>query len=96
MKIEDKIDQTRGDWRVSHTVHRREKKTLILALYHVMNNTCIHESGAHIYICTRGEEYTKNPIKNIIIERLHISKKVLRRIEDSLWLNYSVTRLNKK
>jgi hypothetical protein len=43
----------------------------------------------------RGRIY-QEPHKNIIIERLHISKKVLRRIEDSLWLNYSVTRLNKK
>jgi hypothetical protein len=25
MKIEDKINQIRGDWRVSHTVHRGEK-----------------------------------------------------------------------
>jgi hypothetical protein len=25
MKIKDKIDQTRGDRRVSHAVHRREK-----------------------------------------------------------------------
>jgi hypothetical protein len=26
MKIEDKIDQNRGDHRVSHTVHREEKR----------------------------------------------------------------------
>jgi hypothetical protein len=25
MKIEDKINQTRGDWRFSHVVHRGEK-----------------------------------------------------------------------
>jgi hypothetical protein len=36
-----------------------------LALYHVMNSTCIHlrVNGSHIYIYRRGRIYKKNPEK---------------------------------
>jgi hypothetical protein len=45
-----------------------EKITLTLkigSVYHVINSTCIHlrVNSPNIYICTGGEEYTKNPIK---------------------------------
>jgi predicted glycosyltransferase involved in capsule biosynthesis len=85
----------------SGSMREGKNKTLTLKIgfvYHDRNNTCIHmrtEDSNIIYMYKRGRIY-QEPHKNIIIERLHISKKVLRRIEDSLWLNYSVTRLNKK
>jgi hypothetical protein len=46
MKIEDKIDQNRGDRRVSHAVHRREK-TL--------------DFGSYIYMYRRERIYKEPP-----------------------------------
>jgi hypothetical protein len=64
MKIEDKIDQNREDRRVNHAVHPGEKKSYILAQYHVMNNTCIHlmVRGSYIYMYRRDIIY-KEPLK---------------------------------
>jgi hypothetical protein len=64
MKIEDNIDQNRGDCRVSHAVHRGEKiprfwLDAMLGIAPVF----IWGSGAHIYKCTGGGEYTKNPLE---------------------------------
>jgi hypothetical protein len=63
MKIEDKIDQTRGERRVSHAVHRGEKNPYILALYHVINSTCIHlrDMGSYIYMYRRDRIYKEPP-----------------------------------
>jgi hypothetical protein len=62
MKIEDKIDQNRGDRRVSHAMHRG-KNPKILALYHVMNSTCIHlrVRDSYIYMYRRGRIYKEPP-----------------------------------
>jgi hypothetical protein len=62
MKIKDKIDQTRGDQRVSHAVHSI-----------VLNITCIHLSvrGSYIYMYRRGRIYKEPPgERNKIMERL--------------------------
>jgi hypothetical protein len=54
MKIEEKIDQTKGDQRVSLTVHRREKNPYILAIipcyeYHLYSFE--GQEYIYIYIC---------------------------------------------
>jgi hypothetical protein len=58
MKIEDKIDQNKGDRRVNHTVHRIEKP-YILTRYHVINNICIHlrVNDSRIYMYRRERIY---------------------------------------
>jgi hypothetical protein len=77
MKIEEKIDQNRGDRRVSHAVHRGEKN-LRLARYHVMNSTCIHlrVRGSYIYMYRRGrickeplEKYNNRKTNTYLIEQ---------------------------
>jgi hypothetical protein len=43
-----------------------------LALYHVMNSTCIHlrVRGSYIYMYRKGKIYKEPPWRNTIIERL--------------------------
>jgi hypothetical protein len=43
-----------------------------LALYHVMNNTCIYlrVRGSYIYMYRRGENIQRTPWRNTIIERI--------------------------
>jgi DNA-binding transcriptional regulator YdaS (Cro superfamily) len=63
MKIDWKSIQDKGDRRLATLVHR-ETPPYILALYHVMNNTCIYLrfKGPNIYMYRRGRIY-REPLK---------------------------------
>jgi hypothetical protein len=74
MKIEEKIDQTKGDQRVSLTVHRREKNPYILALipcyeYHLYSFE--GQEYIYIYVYRRGRIY-KELLKKYISNMRHL------------------------